>query len=78
MPLFSTQIKIMSDTLIITIVIVFTLYCIVAMAYAIKIDNALRFKYSKMTSRENEKICFYTFFWFIFFIKLNKIIKGKE
>ena len=78
MPLFSIQIKNMSDTLIITISIVVVLYFAIAMAYATKIDNALRCKYSKMTSREYEKICFYTLFWFIFFIKLNKIIKGKE
>ena len=78
MPLFSIQIKNMSDTLIITISIVVVLYFAVAMAYATKIDNALRFKYSKMTSREYEKICFYTLFWLIFFTKLEKIIQGKK
>ena len=78
MPLFSIQIKNMSNTLIITIIIVFILYCAVAIAYAMKVDNALYYNYPKMSNKEMRKICVYVFFWIIFFIKLDKIIKGKE
>ena len=78
MPLFSIQIKNMSNTLIITIIIVFILYCAVAIAYAMKVDNALYYNYPKMSKKEMRKICVYVFFWIIFFTKLEKIIKGKE
>ena len=78
MPLFSIQIKNMSNTLIITITIVFILYCAVAIAYAMKVDNALYYNYPKIPKKEMRKICVYVFFWVIFFIKLDKIIKGKE
>ena len=78
MPLFSIQIKIMNTTLIITIIIVLVLYFAVAMAYAMKIDNVLYYEYPKMTNKEIKRICLYVFFWFIFFVKLEKIIKGKK
>ena len=78
MPLFSIQIKNMSNTLIITITIVFILYCAVAIAYAVKVDNALYYNYPKISKKEMRKICVYVFFWIIFFTKLEKIIKGKE
>ena len=78
MPLFSIQIKNMSNTLIITITIVVVLYCAVAMAYAVKVDDVLYYKYPKMSIKEKDRICFYTFFWFIFFNKLEKIIQGKK
>ena len=78
MPLFSIQIKIMNTILIITIIIVLALYFAVAMAYAMKIDNALYYEYPKMSYKEIKRIAIYVFFWFIFFIKLDKIIKGKK
>ena len=78
MPLFSIQIKIMNTILIITIIIVLVLYFAVAMAYAIKIDNALYYEYPKMSNKEIKRIAIYVFFWFIFFIKLDKIINGKK
>ena len=78
MPLFSFQIKIMNITLIITITIVFILYCAVAIAYAMKVDNALYYNYPKMSKKEMRKICVYVFFWIIFFAKLEKIIQGKK
>ena len=78
MPLFSIQIKIMNTTLIITIIIVLVLYFAVAMAYAMKIDNVLYNDYPTITNEEVKRICLYVFFWFIFFVKLEKIIKGKK
>ena len=78
MPLFSFQIKIMNTTLIITISIVVVLYLIVVMAYSVKVDDVLYYEYPKMSNKEKERICFYTFFWFIFFNKLEKIIQGKK
>ena len=78
MPLFSFQIKIMSITLIITISIVVVLYFIVVMAYSVKVDNVLYNEYPKMSNKKKERICFYTFFWLIFFNKLEKIIQGKK
>lgn len=78
MPLFSIQIKIMNTILIITIIIVLALYFAVAMAYAMKIDNALYYEYPKMSYKEIKRIAIYVFFWFIFFVKLDKIIKGKK
>ena len=78
MPLFSIQNKNMNNTLIITISIVVVLYSAVAMAYSVKVDDVLYYEYPKMPSKEKGRICFYTFFWFIFFNKLEKIIKGKE
>ena len=59
-------------------ILILVLYLIVAMAYAMKIDNALYYEYPKMSNKEITRIVIYVFFWFIFFIKLNKIIKGKE
>ena len=78
MPLFSIQIKIMNTILIITIIIVLALYFAVAMAYAMKIDNALYYEYPKMSNKEIKRLTIYVFFWFIFFVKLDKIIKGKK
>lgn len=65
----------MNTTLIITIIIVLALYFAVAMAYAMKIDVALYYDYPKMPKKEIRKICVYVFFWFIFFPKLESIIK---
>lgn len=78
MPLFSFQIKNMNTTLIITISIVVVLYLIVAMAYSVKVDDVLYYEYPKMSNKEKERICFYTFFWLIFLNKLDKIIQGKK
>ena len=78
MPLFSIQIKIMNTILIITIIIVLALYFAVAMAYAMKIDNALYYEYPKMSNKEIKRLTIYVLFWFIFFVKLDKIIKGKK
>ena len=78
MPLFSIQIKIMNNILIMTISIVVALYCAVAMAYAVKVDDVLYYKYPKMSIKEKDRICFYTLFWFIFFNKLEKIIQSKK
>ena len=78
MPLFSFQIKNMNTTLIITISIVVALYSAVTMAYSVKVDDVLYYEYPKMSNKEKERICFYTFFWFIFFNKLDKIIQGKK
>lgn len=68
----------MNTTLIITIIIVLVLYFAVAMAYAMKIDNALYYEYPKMSNKEIKRITIYVFFWLIFFVKLDKIIQGKE
>ena len=78
MPLFSIQIKIMNTILIITIIIVLALYFAVAMAYAMKIDNALYYEYPKMSNKEIKRLTIYVLFWVIFFVKLDKIIKGKK
>ena len=78
MPLFSIQIKIMNNILIMAISIVVVLYCAVAMAYAVKVDDVLYYKYPKMSIKEKDRICFYTLFWFIFFNKLEKIIQSKK
>ena len=59
-------------------ILILVLYFIVAMAYAMKIDNALYYEYSKMSYKEITRIIIYVFFWFIFFIKLDKIIQGKK
>ena len=78
MPLFSIQIKNPYTMLIFVSILILVLYFIVAMVYAMKIDNALYYEYPKMSNKEITRIVIYVFFWFIFFIKLNKIIKGKE
>ena len=78
MPLFSIQIKNPYTMLIFVSILILVLYLIVAMAYAMKIDNALYYEYPKMSNKEITRIVIYIFFWFIFFIKLDKIIKGKE
>lgn len=78
MPLFSIQIKIMNTILIITIIIVLALYFAVAMAYAMKIDNALYYEYPKMSNKEIKRLVIYVLFWIIFFVKLDKIIQGKK
>ena len=64
--------------LIFVSVLILVLYFIVAMVYAMKIDNALYYEYSKMSNKEIKRITIYVFFWFIFFIKLDKIIQGKK
>lgn len=64
--------------LIFVSVIILVLYFIVAMVYAIKIDNALLNEYPTMTNKEIKRICLYVSFWFIFFNKLGKIIQGKK
>lgn len=78
MPLFSIQIKKPYTMLIFVSILTLVLYFIVAMAYALKIDNALYYEYPKMSNKEIKRITIYVFFWFIFFIKLDKIIKGKN
>ena len=78
MPLFSFQIKNMNTTLIITISVVVVLYSAVTMAYSVKVDDVLYYEYPKMLNKKKERICFYTFFWLIFFNKLDKIIQGKK
>ena len=64
--------------LIFVSILILVLYFIVAMVYAMKIDNALYYEYSEMSYKEIKRITIYVFFWFIFFIKLDKIINGKE
>ena len=64
--------------LIFVSILILVLYFIVAMVYAMKIDNALYYEYSKMSNKEIKRIAIYVFFWFIFFVKLDKIIKGKK
>ena len=78
MPLFSIQNKNMSKTLILIITLVYTLHCAVAIVYAIRVDKALYDDYPKMSNEEMRKICVYVFFWLFFFVKLEKIIKGKR
>ena len=78
MPLFSIQIKNPYTMLIFVSILILVLYFIVAMVYAMKIDNALYYEYSKMSNKEIKRIAIYVFFWFIFFVKLDKIIKGKK
>ena len=68
----------MNTILIITIIIVLALYFAVAMAYAMKIDNALYYEYPKMSNKEIKRLTIYVLFWIIFFVKLDKIIKGKK
>ena len=64
--------------LIFIILLIICLYFAVSMAYAIKLDNVLYYKYPTMERRELKKLIIYCFFWIIFFVKLDKIIKGKE
>lgn len=78
MPLFSIQIKNPYTMLIFVSILILVLYFIVAMVYAIKLDNVLYYKYPTMTNKEIKRIAIYVFFWFIFFVKLDKIIQGKK
>lgn len=78
MPLFSIQIKNPYTMLIFVSILILVLYFIVAMVYAMKIDNALYYEYPKMSNKEIKRITIYVFFWIIFFVKLDKIIKGKK
>lgn len=78
MPLFSIQIKNPYTMLIFVSILILVLYFIVTMVYAMRLDNALYYEYPKMSNKELKRICFYVFFWFIFFVKLDKIIKGKK
>ena len=78
MPLFSIQIKKPYTMLIFVSILILVLYFIVAMVYAMKIDNALYYEYPKMSNKEIKRLVIYVFFWFIFFVKLDKIIKGKK
>ena len=78
MPLFSIQIKNPYTMLIFVSILILVLYFAVAMAYAMKIDIALYYEYPKMSNKEIKRITIYVFFWFIFFVKLDKIIKGKK
>lgn len=64
--------------LIFVSILILVLYFIVTMVYAMRLDNVLYYEYPKMSNKEKERICFYTFFWFIFLNKLNKIIQGKK
>ena len=61
-----------------TILLTICLYFAVAMAYATKLDNVLYYKYPTMERKELKMLIIYCFFWIIFFVKLDKIIKGKE
>ena len=64
--------------LIFTILLVVCLYFVVSIAYAVKLDNVLYYKYPTMGRKEFKRMIIYCLFWIIFFVKLNKIIKGKE
>ena len=59
-------------------ILILVLYFVVAMVYAMKIDNALYYEYTKMSNKEIKRITIYVLFWIIFFVKLDKIIKGKK
>ena len=78
MPLFSIQIKKPYTMLIFVSILILVLYFVVAMVYAMKIDNALYYEYTKMSNKEIKRITIYVLFWIIFFVKLDKIIKGKK
>jgi hypothetical protein len=78
MPLFSIQIKNPYTMLIFVSILNLALYFVVAMVYAMKIDNALYYEYPKMSNKEIKRLTIYVLFWIIFFVKLDKIIKGKE
>ena len=77
MPLFSIQIKNPYTMLIFVSILILVLYFIVAMVYAMKIDNALYYEYPNMSNKEIKRLLIYVFFWFIFFVKLNKILHKK-
>ena len=64
--------------LLFTILLILCLYFVVAMAYAMKLDNVLYYKYSTMSKKEIRNMAIYALFWIIFFVKLDKIIKDKE
>ena len=76
-PIFKPNKKVI-PMLIFTILSVVCLYFVVSVAYAIKLDNILYYKYPTMEKKEFKKLVIYCFFWIIFFVKLDKIIKGKE
>jgi hypothetical protein len=78
MPLFSIQIKNPYTMLIFVSILILVLYFVVAMVYAMKIDNALYYEYPKMSNKEIKRLTIYVLFWIIFFVKLDKIIKGKK
>ena len=78
MPLFSNQIKNPYTMLIFVSILILVLYFVVAMVYAMKIDNALYYEYSKMSNEEIQRLTIYVLFWIIFFVKLDKIIQGKK
>lgn len=64
--------------LIFVSILILVLYFVVAMVYAMKIDNALYYEYPKMSNKEIKRLTIYVLFWIIFFVKLDKIIKGKK
>ena len=64
--------------LVFIILLAIYLYFAVSMTYAIKLDNVLYYKYPTMGRKELKKLIVYCLFWIFFFVKLNKIIKGKE
>lgn len=64
--------------LIFVSILILVLYFIVAMVYAMKIDNALYYEYPKMSNKEIKRLTIYVLFWIIFFVKLDKIIQGKK
>jgi hypothetical protein len=78
MPLFSIQIKKPYTMLVFVSILILALYFVVAMVYAMKIDNALYYEYPKMSNKEIKRLTIYVLFWIIFFVKLDKIIKGKK
>ena len=58
-------------------ILILVLYFIVAMVYAMKIDNALGYKYPNMSNEEIKRLLIYVIFWVIFFVKLNEILHKK-
>ena len=78
MPLFSIQIKNPYTVLIFVSILILVLYLIFTMVYAMRLDNALYYEYPKMSNKEIKRLTIYVLFWVIFFVKLDKIIKGKK
>lgn len=64
--------------LIFVSILILVLYFIVTMVYAMRLDNVLYYEYPKMSNKEIKRLVIYVLFWIIFFVKLDKIIKGKK
>jgi hypothetical protein len=63
--------------LIFAIIVAILCYFVVAVAYAIKLDNIFYYRGVELTQNQKLLYAFYVTFWIIFFVKLHKICEEK-